>query len=112
MMKLLKNKTNLNTLFIMSGYYLGLVVAMYSPDKWTKMGSCLVLFGGSFVDVTRSSSVNIFKVKELRNGLLILLFSFILFASERPLLFTCKVSGDLQKCVIFDCNSCIVFLDS
>lgn len=60
-------------------YYIVLFFVMYSMDKWTKIGVCLLIFLFAIGDVIREMGLSFLKARTLQLSLVILAVSFGLF---------------------------------
>lgn len=60
-------------------YYAILFLAFYSMNKWTKIGTCVIIFFLSLGEVLRSMGPAFLKAKNLQLSILTLTISFVLF---------------------------------
>lgn len=60
-------------------YYSLVLVAMYSLDKWAKVGICILVFAFAIGDVIREMGIKFLKARTLQLSLFILSLSFGLF---------------------------------
>lgn len=66
----------------MALFYVSVFFVMYSLDKWTKIGTCLMIFAFAKVDILKEFGYKFYLARDLQISLGVLIISFTLFVMD------------------------------
>lgn len=78
LIKIIKN----HRFFWLLLFYIAVFFVMYSLDKWTKIGACLMIFAFAKVDILKEMGFKFYQARDLKIALVVLGVSFGLFVMD------------------------------